>query len=224
MRPIGILGGTFDPIHYGHLRLAQELADYLELASVRFIPAGNPYHREAAESSPQARLAMVRLAIAGNPRFVADDREIRRTGPNYTFDTLTGLRAELGNQIPLVLLLGSDAFGQLNTWHRWLDLFSLAHIAVAHRPGHRLDPRRLNTVLGQELIRRRTDDMSTITNTPAGCVTTIAMTPLDISATAIRAALDAGRSARYLLPDAVLDYIQNQRLYCQSTLDQPGGS
>jgi len=135
--PIGLLGGTFDPIHFGHLRLAQELADALGLARVRFIPTGIPPHRDSPEVSGAHRLQMVRIAIAGNLLFEADDREIRREGVNYTYDTLTELRDELGER-PLCLLMGADAFAALTTWHRWQELFDLAHVVIAHRPGFRL--------------------------------------------------------------------------------------
>ena len=116
---LGILGGTFDPIHFGHLRLAQEVADALSLSEVRFIPGGTPPHRAAPHSSAQHRVAMVRLAIEDNPLFVLDERETRRDGPSYTFDTLAALRAELGAAQPLVLIMGADAFTAFNRWHRW---------------------------------------------------------------------------------------------------------
>ena len=117
--PLGILGGTFDPIHYRHLRLAEELADALKLAEVRLIPGGTPPHRAAPATAATHRLAMAALAIVGNARFAVDAREVRRSGPGYTYDTLAELRAEEGAQRPLVLLLGADAFLELATWHRW---------------------------------------------------------------------------------------------------------
>ena len=134
--PIGILGGTFDPIHYGHLRLAEELAGTLKLDQVRLVPSGTPPHRSAPGVSAAHRLAMVELAAAGNPRFSVDGREVRRTGPGYTFDTLAELRKEAGDTRPLALLVGADAFLEFATWHRWHEIFGLAHIAVAHRPGY----------------------------------------------------------------------------------------
>src|SRR3989338_9399344 len=131
--PVGILGGTFDPIHYGHLRLAREIAGKLQLGEVRFVPSGIPPHRTAPDASVADRLAMVRLAVAGNPLFTVDDRETGKTGPGYTVDTLTALRAETGPGQSLVLLLGADAFLDLATWSRWHQLFDLAHVAVAYR-------------------------------------------------------------------------------------------
>ena len=133
--PIGIIGGTFDPVHYGHLRLAEELGETLKLGEVRLVPSGTPPHRSAPQVAAEHRLAMVRLAAAGNPGFRVDEREMRRAGPGDTFDTLTELRSEAGVSRPLVLLLGADAFLEFATWHRWHEIFKLAHIAVAHRPG-----------------------------------------------------------------------------------------
>ena len=135
MQPIGVFGGTFDPIHFGHLRLAEEMAEGLGLSQVRFIPAGQPPHRGAPRTAASHRLEMVRRAIAGNPRFEVDAREVQRPDPSYTVDTLTALRAELGNEQPLWLLLGADAFSGLPSWHQWRQLFELANIVVAARPG-----------------------------------------------------------------------------------------
>jgi len=137
--PIGILGGTFDPIHYGHLRLAQEVADKLRLAEVRFLPSGTPPHRSSPGAPAEDRLAMVQLAVTGNSLFTVDPRETLRTGPGYTVDTLTAMRAEVGPAQSLVLLLGADAFLELATWSRWHQLLTLTHVAVAYRPGFPVD-------------------------------------------------------------------------------------
>src|SRR3954468_3987775 len=123
--PIGIFGGTFDPIHYGYLRLAEEIVETAKLGEVRFIPSGTPPHRSRPGAEPQHRVAMARLAVGANERFSVDDRETRRTGPGYTYDTLTELRNEVGRQRPIALLLGADAFLELATWHRWRALFDL---------------------------------------------------------------------------------------------------
>jgi nicotinate-nucleotide adenylyltransferase len=131
---IGLFGGTFDPIHFGHLRLATELAETFRLERVVFLPAGLPYHRgRSAHASAEERLTMVKLAIARDPRFGVDDRELRREGETYTYDTLAEIRAERGPGTPLVFLAGSDAFARVDTWHRWQELFDLAHFAVAIR-------------------------------------------------------------------------------------------
>ncbi len=209
MPPIGVFGGTFDPIHFGHLRLAEEMADALGLDRVLFIPAGQPPHRGTPRIAAIHRLEMVRRAIAGNPRFEADAREVLRPQPSYTVDTLTALRAELGDAQPLWLLLGADAFLDLPSWHDWRRLFELANIAVAARPGAQLlQPGAImEPLLGEVSPRLATGDR------PAGSVLLRQMTPLDISATAIRDALARRGSARYLLPDAVLDYIHEHQLY-----------
>lgn len=198
------MGGTFDPIHYGHLRLAEEMADVLGLARVLFIPAGQPPHRAAPRTAARHRLAMVRAAVAGNPRFAVDEREVVSARPSYTVDTLTALRAELGEAPALWLLLGADAFLGLPGWHDWRRLFDLAHIAVAARPGAATAlPGALPQPLESEVSKRQA----------AGSVLLRATPQLDISATAIRDILARGGSARYLLPDAVLGYIDEHQLY-----------
>jgi nicotinate-nucleotide adenylyltransferase len=211
---IGIFGGTFDPIHFGHLRLAEELASALGLAEVRFIPAGQPPHRVSPRTDAVHRLQMTRLAITGNPRFMIDDREIVEPRASYTFDTLTSLRQELGTDLPLWLLMGADAFLGLTTWKNWQQLFDLAHIAVAHRPGYRLSQSdALPDALQRELQQR---SCAALPDTPAGSVFLKPVTALDISATAIRHHLSSGTGARYLVPDSVLDYIQQHNLYTAS--------
>ncbi|MHB1188055.1 nicotinate-nucleotide adenylyltransferase [Thiobacillus sp.] len=212
MPPIGVFGGTFDPVHFGHLRLAEEMADALGLDRVLFIPAGQPPHRGAPRTAASHRLEMVRHAIAGNPRFVADACEVQRPHPSYTVDTLTALRAELGNAQPLWLLLGADAFLDLPSWHDWRRLFELANIAVAERIGARLmQSDAIMEPLKSEVLQRQPADGPA--TGPAGSVLLRAMPPLDISATAIRNILARHGSARYLLPDAVLDYIHTHQLY-----------
>lgn len=212
MHAVGVFGGTFDPIHFGHLRLAEEMAEALGLARVLFIPAGQPPHRGAPRTPATHRLEMVRRAVQGNPRFAVDGREVAAPRPSYTVDTLTALRAELGTEVPLWLLLGGDAFLGLPTWHEWRRLFELAHLAVATRPNGGAQTGEPSFELQQEIAQRRNHETC---GAPAGSVRMQAMTPLGISATAIRTALARHESARYLLPDAVLDYIHEHRLYTQ---------
>ena len=226
MQAIGIFGGTFDPIHNGHLRLAEEMAAALNLREVRFMPSGQPPHRPAPLTPPQHRVEMVRRAIAGNPRFVLDDREVRAARVSYTVDTLAELRNEMGPQQPLYLLLGADAFLGLPSWYEWRRLFDLAHIGVAQRPGANL-LQMLPTLLQHEVAMRGSiekgalnavgtsvaDADLTARLSPAGTISILEMTPLAISAQAIRAALAAQQSVRYLLPDTVLEYLQQQQLY-----------
>jgi nicotinate-nucleotide adenylyltransferase len=213
--PIGIFGGTFDPIHYGHLRLAEEAAERLRLAEVRFIPAGSPPHRTAPGADAAHRLAMARLAIAGNAAFTVDDREVRRAGPGYTVDTLTELRAEMGMHKPFALLMGADAFLDLATWRRWEQLFTLAHIVVAYRPGFPVDTwqMRMPVPLAREYEARLAQQPLAVHLAPAGGIFVLPIAELDIAATGIRDAVGRGMSARYLLPDSVLDYIEAQQLY-----------
>jgi nicotinate-nucleotide adenylyltransferase len=213
--PIGIFGGTFDPIHYGHLRLAEEIAEGAKLAEVRFLPSGTPPHRARPGASAADRVAMAKLAVAGNDRFTVDERETRRVGPGYTFDTLTELRQELGLQRSLVLLLGADAFLEFCTWHRWRSLFGLAHVVVAYRPGFPIDTwqARMPEPLAREYAERSMQEPLAVHLAPAGGIAAVSMTGLDISATFVRNALLGGASARYLLPDTVLDYIRSHALY-----------
>ena len=210
---LGILGGTFNPIHYAHLRLAEELADALSLQSVRVIPASIPPHREAPRVGATHRLAMVELACAGNERLMVDDRECRRSGPSYTVDTLLELRSELGAQQPLCVLMGVDAFAALTTWSRWERLLDLAHIAIARRPGFALEAGALPPPLARELETRHTEVLSQLHMRPAGLLAVCTITALDISGTGIRASIAQGGSPRYLLPDSVLDYIRQHQLY-----------
>jgi nicotinate-nucleotide adenylyltransferase len=210
---VGIFGGTFDPIHFGHLRLAEELGDSLGLDEVRIIPARVPPHRSSPRVTSEHRLEMTRLAVAGNPRFVLDDRECRREGPSYTVDTLLELRAERGDSGHLCLLMGVDAFMLLTTWSRWRQLFELAHIVIAHRPGFELKVEGMSDDLGREVDTRLSWDVSRLRARPAGLVLAHRIAGLEISGTAIRAGLREGRSQRYLLPDSVLDYIDRNHLY-----------
>lgn len=215
--PVGIFGGTFDPIHLGHLRLAEEARESLGLDHVRLIPSGQPPHRQAPGSPPEDRLQMARLAAEGNPGLVVDDGEVRSPHTSFTVPTLERLRAEFGPHRPLVLILGADAFEGLPGWHRWQELFGLTHLAVANRPGFAPHGRRWPGVLSAELEaacqHRLGTDPSVLGEAPAGRVVAFDMTPLAISASLIRDLLKAGHSARYLLPDAVLDYIRTHRLY-----------
>lgn len=211
---IGILGGTFDPIHYGHLRLAEEAADACALGHVLLIPAALPNLRSAPHTPAQHRLEMVRLAAASNPRLAVDGRELLREGTSYTVDTLTSLRAELGDECPLCLILGADAFLRLPAWSRWTRLFELAHVVVATRPGYDLDgAARLSAELDAEWRRRRAADPADLRARPAGAIAAIGIPLLEISATDLRARIARRASARYLLPLAVLDYISAHHLY-----------
>ncbi|MFT3759942.1 nicotinate-nucleotide adenylyltransferase [Thauera sp.] len=218
--PLGLLGGTFDPIHFAHLRLAEEAREALGLERVRLIPAGQPPHRGDPGSTAEDRLAMTRLAAAGNEGLEVDDGEVRAEQKSYTVLTLERLRTDLGPRRPLVLILGADAFEGLPQWHRWQELFSLAHIAVANRPGYSPHARRWPATLSPELAAlcegRHTSDPAELRAAPAGRIIPFDMTPLAISATLIRDLIGHGHSARYLLPDSVLDYIGANGLYTRN--------
>jgi nicotinate-nucleotide adenylyltransferase len=211
---IGLFGGTFDPIHFAHLRLAEEIAEAFNLEQVRLIPAAVPPHRSQPSASPEHRLAMTRLAIKGNPRLAVDSRELDRAGVSYTVDTLTETRAELPNQ-PICLLMGADAFAALTTWRRWQDLFDLAHIIVARRPGFPLEQlaSSLPEPLHAQYERRLETEPARLRTSAAGKVFTHELTALDVSATALRNLIRRSASLRYLLPDAVIAYIAEQGLY-----------
>lgn len=213
-QPVGILGGTFDPIHYGHLRLAEEMLELVGLQEIRFIPTGTPPHRDAPQVSPQQRSEMVRLAIADQPRFVLDEREVRRKAKCYTVDTLAELRAELGDQQPLCLLMGGDAFLQLHTWHEWERLFELAHIVVGYRPGFTIEERIVAAEPRlREHYKRRLCAADLLHRQASGGISVLAIPKLEISATVIRSRVAEQRSIRYLLPNAVADYIYQHHLY-----------
>ena len=213
-KAIGILGGTFDPIHFGHLRLAEEMLELANLSQIRFIPTGTPPHRDAPQVSAQHRSAMVRLAITDQPAFVLDEREVGRTTPCYTVDTLRELRAELGAAQPICLLMGGDAFLQLHTWHEWEQLFDLAHIVVGYRPGFTLRerigsaPQKLRAHYQQRLCAA-----DALSRQPSGGIAELAIPKLEISATLIRGRVAENRTIRYLLPNAVADYIHQHHLY-----------
>lgn len=214
-KPLGIFGGTFDPLHIGHLRLAIEARENLGLAGVRFIPAGQPPLRDAPRTPALHRLAMVRLAVADMPGFMVDAAEAESPAMSYTVETLERLRRELGPAQSLVLLLGADAFARLEGWQRWRELFDLAHIAVATRPGHALKVGAGATAtpaLDAE-FQARHGTAADLSATPAGRIVPFAITGLEISATALRQRLAAGLDARHLAPAAVLDYIHQHHLY-----------
>ena len=209
MKPVGVFGGTFDPIHYGHLRTAFEMLQALRFEEVRFVPCGDPPHRGVTFASAEDRLDMVRVAVDGQAGFVVDDRELRRDGPSYTFDTLSTLREEFPER-SLGLIVGMDAFLGLPTWHRWGEILEIAHIVVAHRPGWKapdIGP------LGNMLTEHGTHRVDDLHENTHGRVHIHAVTQLEISSTEIRDLVDAGRDPRFLMPDAVRDVIAESRCY-----------
>lgn len=207
-QPIGVFGGTFDPIHVGHLRTAHELMTALGLAEVRFVPCRLPPHRPPAVAPEALRLRMLEAALEGLPGFTVDGRELRRPGLSYMVDTLTSLREEVGPR-PLCLLLGQDAFLGLPTWHRWREIPDLAHIVVARRPG----AQSIDGEAGELLRARATASPADLARSPAGRVLLRDVTQLEISSSAIRALVAAGGDPRFLVPDAVLELIAKTHIY-----------
>jgi len=213
--PIALLGGTFDPVHYGHLRFADDVRRALGLPEVRLVPAGDPPHREGPAASAAERLAMLKLAVVEFPGLIVDERELRRAGKSYTVLTLEELRREFPGR-PLLLLLGADAFRGLPMWHRWREIFDLAHVVVVERPGIDLEAG-LPAPLLPIWRDRLTDDVRALRERPAGSILIQPIAPVDASATAIRDQLAQRRAAggawRGLLPPAVLAYIDLHHLY-----------
>jgi len=209
MRPMGVFGGTFDPIHYGHLRTAFEMLQALRFEDVRFIPCGDPPHRGSTYATAKQRFRMVELAIEGQDGLIADDRELKRGGPSYTMDTLLTLREEFPDRA-LGLILGMDAFLGLPTWHRWQEILDAAHIIVAHRPGWKAPDMGPLGDLISEFGTHRVNDLHTSLQ---GRVHIHAVTQLEISSTEIRDLVAAGRDPRFLMPDAVRDEIRNSGCY-----------
>ena len=209
MKPIGVFGGTFDPIHYGHLRSAFEMLQALCFDEVRFIPCGDPPHRGVTFASAGQRLELVRRAVAAQDGFVVDDRELRRDGPSYTIDTLIELREEFPGR-SLGLIVGMDAFLGLPGWHRWDEILAVAHIVVAHRPGWKAPD---IGVLGDLIATHGTHRIEDLHNDTHGHIHIHAVTQLEIASTEIRELVAAGRDPRFLMPDAVRDEIIDTGLY-----------
>src|SRR3990167_1390728 len=206
---IGLLGGTFDPVHIGHLRCALEVAESLSLDELRLTPSARPPHRGTPQVSAKDRLAMVECGVAGVAPLVVDARELQRDKPSYTIDTLELMRAELAASDQVFLLLGWDAFCGLPTWHRWEELLQHCHILVLQRPDADSEP---PDALRNLLAARSVSDPLALTG-PNGNIAFVWQTPLAVSATQIRQLLASGKSVRFLVPDAVLAYIDAHGLY-----------
>lgn len=213
--PVAVLGGTFDPVHWGHLHLADDVRKALGLREVRLVPAADPPHRDAPRTSARDRVAMLDIAVRDFPGLVVDTREIERGGKSYTVETLESLRAERP-EAPLWLLVGADQFRSLPGWHRWRELFELAHVVVVPRPGIAVDSD-LPDAVAEELAARRVRDPAALRSTIAGSIYVQPVAPHPISSTAIRSALVAGDANPVglagLLPPAVLAYIESNGLY-----------
>lgn len=210
MQCIGILGGTFNPIHYGHLRIAQETAEAFALSQVKFIPAAKPPLKTEPDVTAKQRVEMVQLAIAANPLFSVDTRELARNGPSYTIDTLTSLRAE-HPQDALCLIIGADAFTHFDHWHRWQQMLDYCHLIVVSRPSDQIW--QLSVPLNNLLKQHQTHDITQLSQQTHGLIAMHQVTALDISSSQIRNLIRANKHPTYLCPEAVIDYIQAHHLY-----------
>lgn len=212
MRLIGVLGGTFNPVHYGHLRMAQTLLDNLALEEVRFIPSATPPHKPPPAVSASMRAEMVRLAINDNPRFSLDSCELERAGASYTIDTLDHLKTQLYKNTAICLIMGADAFHGFNTWHRWQTILNKCHIILVQRQQDH-SPKALAPPLATLLQTHYSEQLADLQQSAAGCILMHPIATQEISATQIRALVQQRQSAKYLLPDTVLDYIDQHQLY-----------
>ena len=209
MRPIGIFGGTFDPIHYGHLRTASELLQALDLSEILFIPCGDPPHRFSPTASSDLRLCMVAAAVKGYQRFLVDDRELRRDASSYSVDTLRSLKSDYQDR-SLCLLVGMDSFLNFQEWHQWSEILKLSHIIVAHRPGWKIPVAGKLEKLMSERSTHRAEDLY---ERRFGCIHVRSVTQLEISSTELRSLIKAGLDPKYLVPDAVRDIIAETECY-----------
>lgn len=214
---VGIYGGTFDPIHYGHLRIAEELLDIIDLKRILFVPSGAPRLRTAPAASRNHRAAMVRLAIRDNNMFALDEREINRPGISTTVESLREYQYESGKNTALCFILGIDAFVKIDQWHNWHELFNLCHMIIVARPGYTSinDHQNLPADIRKELIARRVLHADDLRLQPNGFIYTAQTSLLEISASHIRSLITAGKSIRYLLPEIVSDYIKSNYLYIE---------
>ena len=206
---VGVLGGTFNPIHLAHLRLAEEMREALALERVLLIPAGDPPLKRGGVAPAAHRLEMVRRAVAANPALEVQDLEIRRAGPSYTVDTLAELRERMPDA-SLWFIVGADTLPELGAWREPERLFALASFAVATRPGH---PQRLRELLPAGLARAFRDGPRGLVHDSGNELRQIPFTPLAISASDIRARIARGGSIRYLVPDEIIEYVRKQKLY-----------
>ncbi len=211
-KPIGIYGGTFDPIHYGHLRPNLELCEILELDHVRFIPAFLPPHKDEPQTSVAQRLEMVAQAISEEKYFVLDDREIKRGGASYTVDTLKSLRQDYPDQ-PLCLLMGMDAFAGIDRWYQWEELLHYAHIIVSQRPETDFDDQKQWPEAIQNFYLTHKADRNAIQQSLCGHIRLEPVTQLSISATDIRNRLKNKQSIRFLMPESIISLIKYYNLY-----------
>ena len=207
---IGILGGSFDPVHNGHLQIAHTLLRELPLSEVRFLPSKQNLLKSAAHASAEQRLTMLKIALQKEPGLSVDKRELDRKSPSYMTVTLASIREEVGDT-PICLIIGMDVFQELCDWHEWEQLIQLAHIVVMNRPGYQATTN--NEALAHLIHEHKTNDKNKLSETASGCLYNIAIPPISISSTEIRQAITAKRNVSQILPQGIWDYIQEHHLY-----------
>lgn len=206
---IGLFGGTFDPVHFGHLRPAIELAEAYGLDHLHLLPNHRPVHRGAPTATTEQRIAMLALATESQPQLVVDSREANRDKPSYTFDTLTEFRAEFPDAT-LIFFMGLDAYSEFDTWHRWQDILELANLVVVDRPDAQLSDWSANLL---DVQQERCGD--SVIESPFGAIERRNVTQLAISATDIRQRIAMRKSIDFLVPECVKQYIVTHKLYQQ---------
>ncbi len=207
---VALFGGTFNPIHFGHINLANHLADYLQVESVRMIPCAIPPHRETPNVSAEQRLAMLQLAIEGNPNLITDDLELKRSGASFSVDTVGYIRQEIGAQTPLFFCLGMDSLITIDSWHRWTDLLDSCHIVVCPRPNYTLP---INGVVADWIKQHLCDDITQMKKQSHGYIHLCKIPLLDISSTAIRDSIKCGKNIDQMTALSVVNYIKQHSLY-----------
>ncbi len=209
MKLVGIFGGTFDPIHNAHLRLALEVKQAVGMNELRLMPAAIPPHKQPPMRGPQVRLQMLQLALSNCPELAIDSRELDRDGPSFTFDTLHSIRAELGSEVSLCLVMGADSFASFDRWYRWAEFLDLVNLVVIMRPG-------INKVFPESvsaLLKLSSASLNHLRENPSGGIHLIQLSMLPISSTDIRQQISQGESPQFLLPDSVWSFIQKNNLY-----------
>ena len=216
---VGFFGGTFNPVHIGHLRAALDCLNALNLDQIALLPAASPPLKEAPLVAAEQRAEMLQLAVSGTAGLTIDCRELSRPGLSYTVDTLAELRSEYPKDTSITFVIGMDSLITLHQWHEWPRLFDLANIAIMARPG--VSPRLDSDV--KRAVESRICLPDEIRSRPAGGVTFVDQPPLDVSSTAVRSALMRGKNVQFLLPEAVIEYIVTNKLYDSSNTDHRGG-
>ncbi|MGB2144761.1 MAG: nicotinate-nucleotide adenylyltransferase [Porticoccaceae bacterium] len=207
---VALLGGTFNPIHFGHLNLANCLVDYLQVESMRMIPCAIPPHRETPSVSAEQRLAMLQLAIDDHPLLTSDDLELRKSTPSYSIETVQQIRQQVGEETPLFFCIGMDSLLTIDSWHQWQQLLDYCHLAICPRPGYKLP---IKGHLAEWIEQNLCDDIDRIKTLAQGCLHLCKIPLKDISSTAIRDSIKCAQSIDHLTPKSVVNFITKHSLY-----------